>query len=44
LQGRTIREHPHYEAVWDVVFSPDGKSVGYGVKIGQELWWKVEEL
>lgn len=44
LKGRIIREHPHYEAVWDVSFSPDRKSVGYGVKIGRELWWKVEKL
>jgi hypothetical protein len=44
LLGKTIREHPHYEAVWDSVFSPDGKSVGYGVRVGQELWWKVEKL
>jgi Tol biopolymer transport system component len=44
LQGKTVREHPHYEAVWDVSFSPDGKLVGYGVKIGNELWWKVEKL
>ncbi len=44
LKGRTIREHPHYEAVWDVTFSPDGKFVGYGIKTGQEFWWKAEEL
>ena len=43
-RGRTIRECPHYPAVWDVSFSPDGKSVGYGTRIGQELWWKVESL
>lgn len=43
-KGKTIKEHPHYEAVWDLAFSPDGKSVGYGVKMGQELWWKVEKL
>lgn len=43
-KGQTIKEHPHYEAVWDLVFSPDGKSVGYGVKIGQEFWWQVEKL
>lgn len=44
LQAKTIKEHSHYDAVWDTVFSPDGKTVGYGVKIGQELWWKVETL
>ena len=32
------------EAFWDVSFSPDGKLVGYGVKTGQELIWKVEKL
>lgn len=44
LQGKTLRELPHYEAVWDVTFSPDGKLVGYGIRTGQELWWKVEKL
>ena len=29
-QGRTIREHPQYESVWDVNFAPDGKLAGYG--------------
>jgi WD40 repeat protein len=42
--GKIVKEHSPYEAVWDFKFSPDGKSVGYGVKIGQELWWKVEKL
>lgn len=42
--GKILREHPSYEAVWDYKISPDGKYVGYGVKIGQELWWKVEKL
>lgn len=32
------------EAVWDVSFSPDGKLVGYGVRAGQEFWWKVERI
>ena len=44
LHGNTLREHPHYEAVFEVVFSPDGESVGYGVRTGQELWWRVEKL
>lgn len=44
LQGRTVREHPHYEAVWELTFSPNGQSVGYGIRKGQELWWKVEKL
>jgi len=42
--GRTIREHPHYDAVWEISFAPDGKSVGYGAKQGNELWWKVEPI
>jgi len=42
--GKILQEHPPYEAVWDYKFSPDGKYVGYGVKIGQELWWKVETV
>jgi len=44
LKGRAVREHPHYESVWDVSFSSDGKLLGYGVKTGQEFWWKVEKL
>jgi hypothetical protein len=43
-RGRTLREHPRYDAVWETSFAPDGKSVGYGVKQGQELWWKVESI
>jgi hypothetical protein len=42
--GQILREHPPYEAVWEYRFSPDGKYVGYGVKSGQELWWKVEKI
>lgn len=36
-----------YEAegrVTDPVFSPDGRRVGYGARIGREFWWKVLEL
>lgn len=43
-QGRTVREHPHYLAVYEVAFSPDGRSIGYGVRDGQALWWKVEPV
>lgn len=42
--GQVIQEQAHYEAIWDFTFSPDGKSIGYGVKDGPELWWKVEKL
>lgn len=42
--GRTLREHPRYDAVWQPVFTTDGRSVAYGVKSGRELWWKVEPI
>lgn len=44
LEGNILREHSHYDGVWDVSFAPDGSFVGYGVKKGNELWWKVEKL
>ena len=28
----------------DPVFSPDETQIGYGARIGQELWWKVVEI
>jgi len=34
-------ETPH--RVSDPVFSPDGRHVGYGARIGRELWWRVVE-
>lgn len=43
-EGRTVREHARYDAVWEPSIAPDGKSVGYGVKQGNEFWWKVESL
>lgn len=43
-RARTLREHPRYEEVHEVVFSPDGTAVGYGVLAGADLWWKVEKL
>jgi len=42
--GTIIRKHPEYEMVLPFKFTKDGKSVAYGVKNGQELWWKVEKL
>jgi hypothetical protein len=42
--GKTLREQPQYDAVFDVAFSPDGGSIGYGVQAGSDLWWKVEKL
>jgi Tol biopolymer transport system component len=44
LTGKILRKHPAYEQVFQPVFTSDGKSVAYGVKDGQELWWKVEKL
>lgn len=44
LQGKTVRQHPPYEMVFDTTFTADGKAVAYGVKSGRELWWKVEQL
>lgn len=42
--GKTIRQHPPYEQVFDVHFTADGRSVAYGVKDGNQLIWKVEKL
>jgi len=42
--GRTRRELPSYEQVFDVRFTADGRSIAYGVKDGRELAWKVEPL
>lgn len=42
--AQPLKESSRYEMVWGAHFSPDGKRVGYGVKSGQELWWKVDAL
>lgn len=42
--GKTVKIHPAYEQVFDVVFTADGKSVAYGVKDGNKLIWKVDAL
>jgi len=42
--GKIIRQHPGYERVFDTTFTEDSKSVAYGVKDGNQLWWKVEKL
>jgi dipeptidyl aminopeptidase/acylaminoacyl peptidase len=42
--GQILQELSPYDAVWDFKFSPDGKYVGYGVRSGQELWWKVAKI
>jgi Tol biopolymer transport system component len=43
-QGKTIRELPHHQEVYQVAFSPDGTSIGFGARTGSELWWRVERL
>ncbi|MBI4827085.1 MAG: PD40 domain-containing protein [Nitrospirae bacterium] len=42
--GKVIRQLPAYDMIFDTLFTADGKSVAYGVKDGNELWWKVEKL
>jgi hypothetical protein len=42
--GRIIRQHPSYEQVYQPVFTAAGKAIGYGVKDGNKLFWKVEPL
>lgn len=42
--AKLVRQHPAYEMVFEPVFSADGKSMGYGVKDGTKLTWKVESL
>ena len=32
---------PLADMVWSPVFSPDGAAVGWGARLGDELWWKV---
>lgn len=44
LDGNLVRKHPDFEMVFEPIFSGDGKSVGYGVKEGAKLAWKVEKL
>jgi hypothetical protein len=42
--GKVIKEGPIGDEIWPPVWSADSKAVGYGAKIGRELWWKVEKL
>jgi Tol biopolymer transport system component len=42
--GRTVREQPPYEMVWQPAFTNGKRSIAYGVKSGRELWWKVEPI
>ncbi len=43
-KGVTLEQQPDYDMVWQPVITPDGKSIAYSVKIGKEIWWKVEPL
>lgn len=43
-RGKTLRELPRAEAVFEFVLAPDGRSVGYGVQVGREFSWRVEPL
>ena len=42
--GKTIKELPSYEQVFEVHFTSDGSSIAYGAKDGNNLVWKVEKL
>lgn len=44
LDGNLLRQHSSYELVFEPVFNSDGTSIGYGVKDGAKLIWKVEKL
>lgn len=44
LKGKIVRRHVPYQMVFQPYITDDGKSVGYGALIGNELWWKVEKL
>ena len=44
LMGNVVSKHKNYDMVFQPVFSADGKSIGYGVLEGNELWWRVEKL
>jgi len=42
--GRVINQHPSYEQVSQPMFTANGKAVGYGIKDGNKLIWKVTPL
>jgi len=42
--GKTIKQRPSFELVFQTVFVDEGKSIAYGVKDGNRLVWKVEKL
>jgi len=44
MEGKTVREHPDYDMVFQPEFGDNGTTLAYGVLDGNELWWKVEKL
>lgn len=42
--NRVISEHPGNERVFETTFTQDGRSVAYGAKDGNTIFWKVEKL
>lgn len=44
MTGSIIKEYQGYERVFEPVFTPDGKSIAYGVKDGRNLYWRVEGI
>lgn len=43
-RGKTVKELPRYDMVWQPDVTSDSKVIAYAVKSGRELWWKVEPL
>jgi len=35
---------PPYDEVWPAEFAANGKSIGFGARIGRELWWIEQSL
>jgi hypothetical protein len=42
--GQTVKRLPSHELVYPVRIAPDGRSIGYGTRDGQQLAWKAEGL
>jgi Tol biopolymer transport system component len=38
------KEGKVYDKVWNPIFSPDSKYIGYNAQINNELWWIVEKV
>lgn len=43
-KGKLVHQFNAYDMVFQPVFTADGKSIGYGVKDGNKLVWRVEKL